>query len=82
MKESTMPTEKMKEQGNPSPWVLVDEFIWYLGRPVIGFVENRKPGYYFEDETADVNGPYPTLEEAKLALKRYCETELQAEGAH
>lgn len=30
-----------------------------------------EPGYYFEDETWSFNGPFATLNGAKLALERY-----------
>lgn len=32
------------------------------------------PGWYFADETEQLNGPFSTIEEARAAMKTYIET--------
>lgn len=71
--ESTMPNPKMKSD-NPNPWTEVERDIWYLGRPVRGWSVRRDPGWYFADETADMNGPFETQGQAREALKQHAES--------
>lgn len=50
----------------------LSENIWRVEEGEEG--NSFAPGWYFEDETEDLHGPYATEEEAQEQLRRYCET--------
>ena len=48
--------------------------IWYFGPEDHQVTEGgMKPGWYFEDESEGLNGPYDTKEIASFEFAAYCE---------
>lgn len=37
------------------------------------WISERSDGWYFHDETGDLNGPYTTRQDARNAFSEYCE---------
>lgn len=53
-------------------------FIKIINREsVLG--DNLRDGFYFADETEDINGPYPSAFDALVNLKEYCDLYLNYE---
>ena len=50
--------------------------IYHTDKPEVDheFGSVFNPGFYFADETQQLNGPFDTLEEAKRILKLYVES--------
>ncbi|HEY6018406.1 MAG TPA: hypothetical protein VIY48_00445 [Candidatus Paceibacterota bacterium] len=45
--------------------------IWYVREDIKDGDDIYKQGYYFVDETSQLNGPYETLEQTKEELAKY-----------
>ena len=54
-------------------WKVEDEPIWYLAGTDLNDPPLEAGKWYFSDESAQLNGPYNTREDAESTLKRYCE---------
>lgn len=52
-------------------WKVYGEPIWYLAGK--DSASDLKVGWYFNDETEDLNGPYESRAEAENKLKQYCD---------
>ena len=67
----------MQSNENTSPllyyheswWKVKDAAIWYLA----GADPEYRVGWYFNDETDYLDGPYETRAEAEAAFEKYCE---------
>lgn len=51
---------------------VTEEFLDRCDRDRVSFFEKDK--WYFWDETEDANGPFNSEDEARIELKRYCDS--------
>jgi hypothetical protein len=71
MPQNEKPSQKPLRHYHDSWWKVEDEPIWYLAGKDLA--SELKVGWYFNDETEDLNGPFDTRDTAELMLKKYCE---------
>ena len=71
MPQNEKPLQKPLQYYHESWWKVQDEPIWYLAGKDPG--SDLSVGWYFNDETEDLNGPFDTRDTAELMLKKYCE---------
>jgi hypothetical protein len=66
-------SQKPLEYYHESWWKVKDEPVWYLAGKDSEPDSTLTVGWYFSDETGDMNGPFETRDTAELMLKKYCE---------
>ena len=53
-------------------WKVENQPVWYLAGKDHAQDSELAPGWYFNDETEALNGPYETRAVAEAALEQYC----------